>query len=87
MTRKISGYIRDSQLAKMTEMSKSTLWRLRQQNKFPEKVQLSENIKGTHKEDEEDWLQDPQGWNKKRGQEVKKKKKKQPPQIWGRNLI
>jgi len=70
MTRKITGYSRDSQLVEKTNMSLTTLWRLRKKGKFPKKVQLSENISGTPDEDVDEWMQDPKGWAEKHIQGV-----------------
>ena len=68
--RKITGYLRDSKLSEITDMSKTTIWRLRKEGKFPKKVWLSTNISGTAQEDVDDWLQDPEGWPDKQNQGV-----------------
>ena len=70
MKRKITGYYRDSKLVEDTGMSLTTLWRMRKDGLFPCKVQLSQNISGTPKEEVDDWMQDPKGWADNHGQEV-----------------
>lgn len=48
--------LRQSEVMQKTGLSRTTLWRLEKQNKFPKKIQISERNIGWLSDDIDDWI-------------------------------
>jgi predicted DNA-binding transcriptional regulator AlpA len=57
MTEAASGILGETAVRKLTDLSRTTIWRLERQGKFPRRLRLSGNRVGWRAEEILEWIQ------------------------------